>query len=77
MDLVTYTIDSKVATRDATPDTIMSTRVSLEPVPPEEAIVHSISDRYQSSSEGKRGSTSELDYMSCLSKPLTIIRLSS
>lgn len=77
MDSTTYRIDSKVATRDATPDIIMSTRVSLEPVPPEEAIVHSISDRYQSTSERKRGSTSELDYMSCQSKPHTIIRLSS
>lgn len=46
--MTTYTIDSNVATRDATPDTIMNTLVSLEPVPPEEeaeAIAHSISDK--------------------------------
>jgi hypothetical protein len=49
LDVITYTIDSNVATRDATPEIIISTLVSLEPVPPEEeATVHSISDKYRS-----------------------------
>lgn len=53
LGLTTYTIDSNVATRDATPETMISTRASLEPVPPEEAAVHSIADRYGSSRSEK------------------------